>query len=520
MEKITIFDTTLRDGEQALKASLNTESKLHIARALERLGVDYIEAGFPVSSPGDFKAVQTIAREVRDCGVCALARVVEHDIDAAGEALKGAARGRIHTFIATSPLHLEKKLRKDIHVAQDMARKAIKRALRYTDDVEFSCEDAGRTPLEDLYRIVECAIDAGATTINLPDTVGYTIPSEYGSIIKSVCDHVPNIDKAVISIHCHDDLGLSVANSIAAIQNGARQIEGTINGLGERAGNCALEEVISIIKTRSDLLPYYTDVKSEEIFYTSRIVRQRCNVIVQPNKAIVGENAFSHSSGIHQDGVLKERKTYEILSPESIGIPTTNLHLTSRSGRHVIKHRLSELGHKEGIDYDLEEVYQSFLELADKKGSVYDYDLEALIFLPQQLEGYKLNQLNVIRGSSTTPSATISLILNGEEKISAAQGNGPVEAVFHAIDQISGIDLKLEDYHIHAQGAGRDALGQITIVVSYRGRKYHGLSYSTDIVEGSAQAYLNALNTCIQAQTVNSLFQKRHQEAPEQSASL
>ncbi|SMF49029.1 2-isopropylmalate synthase [Pseudobacteriovorax antillogorgiicola] len=509
MEQIVIFDTTLRDGEQSLKASLNTEAKLHIARALERLGVDYIEAGFPVSSPGDFQAVSAIASAVKGAGVCALARALDKDIDVAGEAIQRAERGRIHTFIATSPIHVEKKLRKDFQSVVDMACASIKRAARYTDDIEFSCEDAGRTPREHLFTIIEAAINAGATTINIPDTVGYTIPSEFGGIIADIRNQVPNIDRAVLSVHCHDDLGMSVANSIAAVEQGARQIEGTINGLGERAGNCALEEIVAILKTRQDQLPFRTNVKTEEIYYASKIIRQRCNVMVQPNKAIVGDNAFSHSSGIHQDGVLKSKNTYEILAPESIGIPSSHLHLTSRSGRHVIRHRLSELGYQDGQDYHLDDIYERFLVLADKKGSIYDYDLEALIFLPDHRGvGYELEQLNVISGSGSKPSATVCLQLNGKEYISAATGNGPVEAVFHAIDSISGIKMKLEDYHIHSQGAGRDALGQVNIVTSFDGRRFHGLSYSTDIVEGSAQAYLDALNTCMKAQHVSHVSRK------------
>lgn len=514
MENIIIFDTTLRDGEQSLKSSLNKESKLQIAKALERLGVDFIEAGFPISSPGDFNAVKSIAQELKQTGVCALARAVPQDIEAAGASIKGAVRPRIHTFIATSPLHVTQKLRKDFDTVIKMAVDSVKLARKFTDDVEFSCEDAGRTPWDDLFRIIEKAIDAGATTINIPDTVGYTIPSEYGALIAAIRNSVPNIDKAVISVHCHDDLGLSVANSIAAIQAGARQIEGTINGIGERAGNCALEEIAAIIGTRQDILGFTTNIKHQEIYRTSKTVSQCCNVFVQPHKAVVGENAFSHSSGIHQDGVLKEKGTYEIMSPETIGIPSGNMHMTSRSGRHIIKHRLHVLGYKENVDYVLDEVYEKFIALADKKGSIYDYDLEALLFLPPQVEdGYSLSHLSVMSGSRTIPTATVTLTKNKQELVGTAKGNGPVEAVFNAIDELTKLGLKLEDYQIHSQGVGSDALGQVAIVANVAGKKYHGISYSTDIVEASAQAYINVINTCLQAQLVSEVNARRRSEA-------
>ena len=381
--QVKIFDTTLRDGEQALPASLSVKEKLQIALALERLGVDIIEAGFPVSSPGDFKSVQMIAKEIKNSTVAGLSRAVPADIDACGEALKVADQFRIHTFIATSEIHVNNKLRKSQDDVVEMAVAAVKRARNYTDDVEFSCEDAGRTEIGYLARMVEAVIAAGATTVNIPDTVGYTTPTEFGGIIRQLFERVPNIDKATISVHCHNDLGLAVANSLAAIENGARQVEGTINGIGERAGNSSLEEIAMILQTRHALYGLNTNINSKEISRTSKLVSQLCNMPVQANKAIVGANAFSHSSGIHQDGVLKAQNTYEIMTPESVGINKNNLNMTSRSGRHVIKHRLQELGYKD-TDYDLEAIYTAFLNLADKKGQVYDYDLEALLFFDQQ----------------------------------------------------------------------------------------------------------------------------------------
>ena len=374
---VIIFDTTLRDGEQALQASLTSKEKLQIAFALERLGVDVIEAGFPVSSPGDFNSVQNIAREIKNSRIAGLCRAIDGDIDAAAEALKVAEQFRIHTFIATSDIHVEQKLKKDFDDVVAMAVRAVKRARNYTDDVEFSCEDAGRTPIDNLCRMVEQAITAGATTINIPDTVGYTVPSEFGGIIETLFNRVPNIDQAIISVHCHDDLGLSVANSIAAVQAGARQVECTINGIGERAGNCSLEEIAMILQTRKDQLGLTTNIISKEIHRTSQLVANLCNMPIQSNKAIVGTNAFSHSSGIHQDGVLKSQNTYEIITPETVGLSTNKLNLTSRSGRHVIKHRMQELGYT-AEDFDLDKLYDRFLQLADKKGQVFDYDLEAL----------------------------------------------------------------------------------------------------------------------------------------------
>lgn len=503
-DQVIIFDTTLRDGEQALSASLTVKEKLQIALALERLGVDIMEVGFPISSPGDFESVQTIARHVKNSRVCALSRALTKDIDAAGEALRVAEEFRIHTFISTSDIHVKSKLKRSFDDVLEMGRSAIKHALRYTDDVEFSCEDAGRTPIDNLCRMVETAITAGARTINIPDTVGYTTPTQFGGIIETLFNRVPNIDKAIISVHCHDDLGLSVANSIAAIEQGARQVECTINGIGERAGNCSLEEIAMILNVREDLLHKKTHINPQEIYRTSQLVSQLCNMPIQANKAIVGANAFAHSSGIHQDGVLKAKNTYEIITPESIGLTQNNLNLTSRSGRHVIKHRMAELGYSES-DYNLDELYTSFLQLADKKGQVFDYDLEALVFfnnLQDEDEHFKLDYLSVQSGSGVTATATIRLQTGEHAMTEAAIGNGPVDAVYRCLNRISGYDVSISDYHITAKGEGKDALGQVDIVATHESRKFHGVGLATDIIESSALAYVHVMNNIHRANAV------------------
>lgn len=516
--KIWIFDTTLRDGEQALRASLSHKQKIQLAHAIARLNVDVMEVGFPVSSPGDFKSVQTIAREVKGPVICGLARAVAGDIEACGESLKDAERRRIHTFIATSPIHLQYKLRKTLEQATEQAIAAIKLASRYTDDIEFSCEDAGRTPIDDLCWIVERAIAAGATTINVPDTVGYTIPNEYAYMVSELYKRVPNIDKARISVHCHNDLGLAVANSISAIQAGARQIECTVNGIGERAGNCSLEEVAMIINTRKDILqPFYTDIKTTEIYRTSHLVSQICNMPIQQNKAIVGENAFAHSSGIHQDGILKAQNTYEIMSPEQVGIRQNELNLTSRSGRHVIQHRLAELGYTKD-DYNLEQVYQSFLALADQKGRVYDYDLEALVFfqnLQEQDEFYKLDFLSSSTETGHAASATVTINSGGEITTETATGNGPVEAAYQALQRISHLKVNMVDYNLTAKGRGEDALGQVDIIAEYEGRRFHGTGLATDIVRASALAYVHVLNMIHRSQQISAHKQAKQQAVGE-----
>ncbi|MFD2176428.1 2-isopropylmalate synthase [Veronia pacifica] len=508
-DQVIIFDTTLRDGEQALSASLTVKEKLQIALALERLGVDVIEAGFPVSSPGDFESVQTIAANVKNSRICALSRAVNKDIDVAAESLKVAEAFRIHTFLSTSTIHVQDKLRRSYDQVVEMGVAAVKRARRYTDDVEFSCEDAGRTPIDNLCRMVEEAIKAGATTVNIPDTVGYTVPDEFGGIIETLFNRVPNIDKAVISVHCHDDLGMSVANSIAAIQAGARQVEGTINGIGERAGNCALEEIAMIIKTRGDLLGVTTGINHKEISRTSKVVSQLCNMPIQSNKAVVGANAFSHSSGIHQDGVLKNKKTYEIMTPESIGLNNKALNLTSRSGRAAVKSHMDTLGYTDS-DYNLDTLYESFLKLADRKGQVFDYDLEALMFfnnVQEEDDFYKLKYLSVQSGS-VMATTTITLQCGSEDVSEAAIGNGPVDALYQCIYRVTGYDIVLDKFDLTAKGEGEDGLGQADIIANYKGRKYHGTGASTDIIEASGQALLHVINSIYRADKIAEIKQQ------------
>ena len=510
---VIIFDTTLRDGEQALKASLTVKEKLQIALALERLGVDVMEVGFPVSSAGDFESVKTIAQNIKNSRVCALSRAVDKDIDVAAEALKVAEAFRIHTFIATSALHVEAKLKRSFDDVVEMAIHAVKRARGYTDDVEFSCEDAGRTGIDNICRIVEAAIKARATTVNIPDTVGYCLPTQYGSIIADVVNRVPNIDKAVISVHCHNDLGMATANSLTAVLNGARQIECTINGIGERAGNTALEEVVMAIKTRQDMFNSLdTRINTQEIHRVSQMVSQLCNMPIQPNKAIVGSNAFAHSSGIHQDGMVKNKNTYEIMSPETIGLKKEKLNLTARSGRAAVRNHMAEMGYQDS-DYDLDKLYTAFLELADKKGQVFDYDLEALAFIDMRSGDEDRLKLDVITSQtiSTLPaSAFVQVELDGEKLNQVSNGgNGPVDAVFNAILNITGLDLKMSHYNLTAKGEGAEALGQVDIVVEHEGRKFHGVGLATDIVESSARALIHAINAIYRAHKVAHLKAKR-----------
>lgn len=514
-DKVWIFDTTLRDGEQALTASLSHNAKVQLAHAIARLNVDVMEVGFPVSSPGDFSAVSQIAKTVQGPVICALARALPGDVDICGEALQAAEKRRIHTFIATSPIHLQHKLQLSLAKAGDMAVGAIKRAGKYTDDIEFSCEDAARTPFDDLCRIIERAINAGANTINLPDTVGYTTPDEYAAMIRHIRHSVPNIDKARLSVHCHNDLGLAVANSIAAVNAGARQIECTVNGIGERAGNCALEEVAMILATRQDHFKLHSQIKSEEIYRTSRLVSQVCHMPVQANKAIVGNNAFAHSSGIHQDGMLKAKNTYEIMSPKSIGLRSGELNLTSRSGRHVIQHRLQDMGYQE-TDYDLEQIYSSFLALADQKGKVYDYDLEALLYFnslnAQGTHKYQLDFINVHSNSDSIASATIGMIIDGKKVTEAMTGIGPVDAAYKAMASLTDKSIEVIDYHLDAKGKGTDALGQVDIVATFKSRAYHGSGLATDIVEASVRAYIHVLNLVYRAQQI---AQKKNEQENE-----
>lgn len=516
-QQVIIFDTTLRDGEQALQASLSVKEKLQIALALERMGVDIMEVGFPVSSPGDFESVRTIAQQVKNSRVCALARCVDKDIDVAAEALRIAEAFRIHVFLATSTLHIESKLKRSFDDVLAMAVHSVKRARNYTDDVEFSCEDAGRTPIDNLCRVVEAAITAGATTINIPDTVGYTTPYQFGGIITDLYERVTNIDKAIISVHCHDDLGMSVANSITAVQAGARQVEGTINGLGERAGNCSLEEVIMAIKVRHEMLGVHTNINHQEIYRTSQLVSKICNMPIPGNKAIVGSNAFAHSSGIHQDGVLKNRENYEIMTPESIGLKEVQLNLTSRSGRAAVKHRMEEMGYQDK-DYNLDSLYDAFLKLADKKGQVFDYDLEALAFINKQQEEpeyYRLDYFSVQSGSSVMATASVKLVCGEEIKSEAATGNGPVDAVYQAINRITDYPIELVKYQLSAKGQGKDALGQVDIVVDHKGRRFHGVGLATDIVESSAKALVHVLNNIWRAHQVEKEKQRLQQNNQE-----
>lgn len=513
-DKVIIFDTTLRDGEQALTASLSVNEKLKIAQAIERLGADVIEAGFPVSSPGDFNSVQQIAKTVKNSVVCGLSRAVEADIQACADALKVADQFRIHTFISTSDVHVQQKLRKDFTDVEAMAVHAVKFARKFTDDVEFSCEDAGRTPIDNLCRMVEQAIIAGATTINIPDTVGYTLPNEFSGIISQLFNRVPNIDKAIISVHCHNDLGLAVANSISAVQAGARQIECTVNGIGERAGNCSLEEIAMILNTRRDLMNVQTNIQHQEIARTSKLVSHLCNMPIQPNKAIVGSNAFSHSSGIHQDGMLKASNTYEIMTPESVGISKTKLNLTSRSGRHVIKHRMESLGYQES-DYNLDTLYKDFLTLADKKGQVFDDDLEALLFNIQQKDiedFYRIEELNVQSGNGNFATAGIKVACGESIELQSATGNGPVDALYQAIKKSVDISFDVADYKISNKGEGEDGLGQADLVVSWQGRNFHGYGIATDIIEASGQALMSALNAIHRAQQIATIREERNKQ--------
>ena len=495
-DKVYIFDTTLRDGEQALASSLSVDQKMRIARQLARLNVDIIEAGFPISSPGDFESVSTIAREIKGPIICGLARLTEKDIVACGKALKHAKRPRIHTFVGTSAIHMEKKLRKTNDEVIDMAVRAVKLCRKYCDDVEFSPEDAGRTDPDFLCRIVETAIRYGATTINIPDTVGYTSPEVFASIIDDVFNRVPNIDKAIISVHCHNDLGMATANSVTAVAHGARQVECAVNGLGERAGNAALEEVVMALKVRSDIFKVTTGIDTREIIHTSKLVRDICNMPVQPNKAVVGSNAFAHSSGIHQDGVLKSRSTYEIMTPQSIGLKENRMNLTSRSGSHMVKSRLVALGYAEK-EINLEKFYQRFIELADKKGTVYDDDLVAIMeskSADDMKDAFVLEYLNVSSGRKTVPTATARIIVRGKSFQEAACGDGAVDAATKAIDRIVGYKIAIEDFSLTSLTEGREALGKVKIVARSDSGVFTGVGTSTDIVEASALAYMDIVN--------------------------
>lgn len=495
-DRVIIFDTTLRDGEQCPGASLNPQQKLEVARQLQRLNVDVIEAGFAVSSPGDFEGVNRIAREIKGPVIASLSRSVPKDIEAAGKALKPAKRRRIHTFVATSEIHMKYKLRKAEEEIVRLAVGAVKLARKYTDDVEFSAEDAARTRPEFLYRVYESVIAAGATTVNVPDTVGWAIPAEFGKLIRSIRENVPNIAKAVISVHCHNDLGLSSANSLAAVLNGARQVECTINGIGERAGNASLEEVVMALKVRKDLFKVRHGVRTEEIYRASRLVSKLTGFLVQPNKAVVGGNAFAHESGIHQHGVLMHRKTYEIMTPKEVGWGESKLVLGKHSGRHAFVERLKGLGFRLG-EKQLETAFGRFKVLADKKKEVFDDDLSALVEdeISEAKQRYTLEYLHVSSGTGVIPTATVRLKSpQGKLLQGAASGDGPVDACYNAIDKLTQFKGKLQDYVIQSVTSGKDALGEVTVKLARNGQVEHGRAASTDIIEASSKAYLNAIN--------------------------
>jgi 2-isopropylmalate synthase len=500
-EHLMIFDTTLRDGEQSPGASMTKEEKVRIAKALEKLKVDVIEAGFPIASPGDFEAVKAVASVIRDSTVCGLARALDKDIDRAGEALAGAASARIHTFIATSPIHMEKKLGMTPDQVVEQAVHAVKRARQYTDDVEFSPEDAGRSEIDFLCRVLEAVIEAGARTVNIPDTVGYNVPHQFGELIRALRERVPNADKAVFSVHCHNDLGLATANSLAAVRNGARQVECTINGLGERAGNAALEEVVMAVRTRQDHFACDSRIDTTQIVNCSRLVSGITGFAVQPNKAIVGANAFAHEAGIHQDGVLKSRETYEIMRAQDVGWTENRMVLGKHSGRNAFRARLADLGIVFEAEEELNAAFARFKDLADKKHEIFDEDLQALVTdanLDASNERVKLVSLRVCSETGETPRADLVLSFDGEEEPGAAIGGGPVDATFKAIESIvdSGTILRL--YSVNAITSGTDAQGEVTVRLEKGGRIVNGQGADTDIVIASAKAYINACNKILQ----------------------
>ncbi len=501
-DKLIIFDTTLRDGEQSPGASMTREEKIRIAKVLERMKVDVIEAGFPIASPGDFEAVKGVADTIKDSTVCGLARALDKDIDRAGEALKGANSARIHTFIATSPIHMEKKLRMTPDQVVEQAVAAVKRARQHTDNVEFSPEDAGRSELDFLCRVIESVIDAGATTINIPDTVGYNIPHQFGALLHNLLEKIPNSDKAIFSVHCHNDLGLAVANSLSAVLSGARQVECTINGLGERAGNASLEEVVMAIRTRQDVFNCNTTLDTTQIVPASRLVASITGFPVQPNKAIVGANAFAHESGIHQDGVLKNRETYEIMVAEDVGWNENHIVLGKHSGRSALKSRLKDLGIEFKSEESLNQAFARFKELADKKHEIFDDDLQALVSETTSSfndEHIKLVSLKVCSETGETPNASLILSVNGEEKKADAEGSGPVDAAFKAIEKIINSESVLKLYSVNNITSGTDAQGEVTVRLEKSKRVVNGQGADTDIVIASVKSYLNALNKFILA---------------------
>jgi 2-isopropylmalate synthase len=504
MEKIVIFDTTLRDGEQAAGCRLGVVEKLKVANQLADLGVDIIEAGFPCSSPEDFNAVQAIAKSIKGPTICALSRAVMADIDACGESLKGAEKSRIHTGIGVSDIHILGKFR-DGKYGKSLADKkattikmavaAVQRAKEYTNDVEFYTEDAGRSDPVFLFEIIEAIIDAGATVVNVPDTTGYAVPSQYGKLINDIQIKVPNISKAIISVHCHDDLGMAVANSLAGVENGARQVEGTINGIGERAGNAALEEIIMALQTRSDFYKVDTAIDTKEFYRTSRMVAEAMGMTIPANKAVIGDNAFSHSSGIHVDGFLKERQTYEIMQPTDVGFPQSRVILTARTGRHGVFHRIAELG-MDLSEKNSDKVYQRFLSVADKKHEIFDEDLVAIMSdeIRNQPEQYLLNSFQAHCETGKSPQVTVQLKFEKSIIEGSAKGDGPVDAAYKAISGIIGFFPKLQRYEIQAVTEGTDALGKVLVHVEHKETKVIGKGASTDIIEASIKAYIDGIN--------------------------
>jgi 2-isopropylmalate synthase len=503
-EKVAIFDTTLRDGEQAAGTRLGSRDKLTIARQLARLNVDIIEAGYPASSPEDFQAVQLICQEIEGPAICALSRAVATDIEACGKALAKARRPRIHTGIGVSDIHITGKFRdekygktlgkKKVKIVQ-MAVDAVKLARKFVDDVEFYAEDAGRADPAYLFEMLQAAVEAGATVLNIPDTTGYAMPEQYGALIRSIREKVPNIDRATISVHCHNDLGLAAANSLAGVRNGARQVEGTINGIGERAGNAALEEVVMALRTRSDYFGVETGIETREFFRTSRLVADMLGIKVPPNKAVVGGNAFSHSSGIHVDGFLKARETYEIMRPEDVGFSESRVVLTARTGRHGLRDRLEKLGYALSQE-ELDQTYQRFLIIADKKQEVFDEDLIAILHdeIHPVPEMYRLDYLHIYSGTSAIPTATVKVRVKDEVRQGASVGDGPVDAACKAISEVTKTSAKLARYEIRAVTSGTEAMGEVTVQLEDQGRRVMGRGASTDVIEASAKAYIDGLN--------------------------
>jgi 2-isopropylmalate synthase len=505
--RVIIFDTTLRDGEQSPGASMNKQEKIRIAKILEEMGVDVIEAGFPIASQGDFEAVEAVAKEIKNSVVCGLARAAKGDIDRCAEAIKPAKRGRIHTFLSTSPLHMKYKLQMEPDAVHQMIIDSVTRARTHTDDVEWSAEDGSRTEHDFLCRCVESAIKAGARTINIPDTVGYTVPDEYAALIKMLFNRVPNIDKAIISVHCHNDLGLAVANSLAAVQAGARQVECTINGLGERAGNAAMEEIVMALRTRHDYMPFVNNINTELITRASHMVSTITGFPVQPNKAIVGANAFAHESGIHQDGVLKNAQTYEIMTPESVGLRKSNLVMGKHSGRHAFRAKLEELGYALG-DNAVNDAFKRFKDLADKKKDVYDDDIIALVddAVVRDNDRIKFVSLEVVAGTKVAKQrAELELEIDGVVKSTVATGDGPVDALFNAIKQLTTSTQNLQIYQVNAVTGGTDAQAEVMVRLEENGKTVQGQGADTDTLVASARAYINALNK---------LLVKRQKSAP------